>query len=74
MVYVLNSGKMKYLSRGASEKILENEMPGMRKEIPKEETYSKYGGARREKLKLKQLKNAALLSEFLLRKFLMGHQ
>ena len=32
----------------ASELILENEMPGMRKEIPKEETYNKYGGAARK--------------------------
>ena len=65
-------GKMKPLSREVSEKILENEIPGMRNGIPKEETYSKYG-ARREKLILGQLGNMALLSEFLLREFLMGH-
>ena len=47
-------GKMKYLSRESSGKILENEMPGVGKEIPKEETYNKYGEAAR-KLKLKQL-------------------
>ena len=32
------------LSRSESEEILENEMPGIRKEIQKEETYNKYGG------------------------------
>ena len=31
-----------------SEEISENEMPGMRKEIPKEETRNKYGDAARE--------------------------
>ena len=36
------------MSREASEKILENEMPGMRKEIPKEETNNKYGDAARK--------------------------
>ena len=33
--------------REKSEQILENEMPGMRKAIPKEETQNKYGGASR---------------------------
>ena len=46
-------GNKKNLSRTASELILENEMPGVRKEIPKEETYNKYRGAAR-KLKSKQ--------------------
>ena len=63
---------MKSLSRAASELILENEMPGMRKEIPKEETYNKYGDAAR-KIEIGQLGNMALLSEFPLQKFLMGH-
>ena len=48
-------GKRKNLSMEASERILESEMPGMRKEIPKEETYDKYGDAAR-KLKSKRLK------------------
>ena len=39
---------MRHLPREASEKILENEMPGMRKEIPKEETNNKYGDAARK--------------------------
>ena len=66
MVYVLNSEKMRHLPREASEKISENEMPGVRKGIPKEETNNKYGGAAR-KLKSGQLENMALLPEFLLR-------
>ena len=33
--------------REKSEQIPENEMPGMRKRIPKEETQNKYGGASR---------------------------
>ena len=37
------------LSRAASELILENEMRGMRKKIPKEEAYNKYGGAAQKK-------------------------
>ena len=41
-------GKIRQLPREASEKILENEMPGMRKEIPKKETYNKYGDAARK--------------------------
>ena len=41
-------GKNKNLPRTASELNLENEMPGMRKEIPKEETYNKYGDAARK--------------------------
>ena len=36
-------GETKNLSRAASELIPESEMPGMRKEIPNEETYNKYG-------------------------------
>ena len=36
------------MSSSNSGKISENEMPGMRKEIPKEETFNKYGGAARE--------------------------
>ena len=39
----MQSGK-RNLSRGGSGEILENEMPGMGDEIPKEETYNKYGG------------------------------
>ena len=31
------------LSRPNSEEILENEMPGIRKEIPKEEAFGEYG-------------------------------
>ena len=59
---------MRHLSREASEKILENEMPGMRKEIPKEETYNKYGGAAR-KIEIEAIENTALLFEFHLAKF-----
>ena len=47
MGYVLNLGK-ENLSRLASEVILENEMPGMRKETPEGETYNKYGDAARK--------------------------
>ena len=36
------------LSRAGSVIIPENEMPGMRKEIPKEETYNKYGDSARK--------------------------
>ena len=41
-------GNKKNLPMEASELILENEMPGMGKEIPKEETYNKYGDAARK--------------------------
>ena len=41
-------GKMRHLPREASEQILENEMPGMRIEIQKGDTYSKYGDAVRK--------------------------
>ena len=60
-------GKTKNLSRAASELISENEIPGMRKEIPKEETY-KYGDAAR-KIEIEAIENAALLFEFHLAKF-----
>ena len=46
-------------------------MPGMRKEIPEEETYSKYGDAAR-RIEIEAIENAALLPEFLLREFIMG--
>ena len=36
------------LPRATSEKISENEMHGIRKKIPKEETYNKYGDAARK--------------------------
>ena len=36
------------LSRERSERILENEMPGMEKEIPQEETQNTYGGDARK--------------------------
>ena len=36
------------LSRSNSEEILGNGIPGMRKEIPQEETYYKYGDASRK--------------------------
>ena len=45
--FKLNTRKQK-LPRERSEQILENEMPGMRKEIPKEETQNKYGHAARK--------------------------
>ena len=41
-------GETKNLPMAASELISENEIHGMRKEIPKEETYNKYGGAARK--------------------------
>ena len=41
-------GKTKNLSRDASELISENEMHGVGKEIPKEETYNNYGDAARK--------------------------
>ena len=35
------------MSSSGSEEISENDMPGMRKAIPKEETFNKYGDAAR---------------------------
>ena len=40
--------KKSKLASSKSEEILENEMPGMRKEMQKEETFSKYGYAARK--------------------------
>ena len=45
--FEMQSGKFN-LSRSNSEKISENEIPGMRNEIPKEETRAKYGDAAME--------------------------
>ena len=53
------------------EQIPENEMPGMRKEIPKEETQNKYGDASR-KLKLAQLGNMVRLYEYHFQRFRKG--
>ena len=61
-------GETKNLSRAASELIPESEMPGMRKEIPNEETYNKCGDAAR-KIEIEAIENAALLLEFHLAKF-----
>ena len=41
-------GKNHNLPKEKSEQILENRMPGMRKEIPKKETQRKYGDAARK--------------------------
>ena len=62
-------GETKNLPMDASELILENEMPWSRKEIPKEETYSKYGDATR-KIEIGAIeKTMALLFEFHFAKF-----
>ena len=45
--FEMQSGKFN-LSRSDSEEIMENETPGMRKAIPKEGTYIKYGDASRK--------------------------
>ena len=58
------------LSRSKSEKISENEMPCMRKEIPKEETYDKYGTLLGE-LELSLLGNMGHWRECFSRKFRM---
>ena len=63
---------MKNLPREAIERILENEMHGAGKEIPKEETYSKYGDAAR-KIEIGAIGNMALLPEFPLAKFPYVH-
>ena len=58
------------LSSSESGEISENEMPGMRKGIPKEETFVKYGDAARE-VEIDSIENAGLLGEYLSRGFRM---
>ena len=45
--YEITQGNGKYSSSERTKKIIEQEMPGMRKAVPKEETSNFYGGAAR---------------------------
>ena len=51
------------LPKGKSERVMENEMPGVRKEITKEETQNKYGDDAR-KIEIGQLGNMVLSYEY----------
>ena len=52
------------------EEISESDMQGTRKEIPKEETYNKYGDMART-IEIDEIENAEHLREFLCREFRM---
>ena len=70
MRYVSNAVGNKNFASGKSDGISEDEIPGEWREIPKEETFNKYGDVA-GKLKSALLKIMALLREFRFRKYRM---